>query len=173
MTVKAITERVERLERLLSVDDAPKVPPFDYDLLTPTERDLTGNIHLWHDVAVRLGYGTLEACRYRFKPGCDPFLNPEIAEECFRNMTEEELKRLEVEHEIYEKCTRLTEVLTEEEKAVIKRYNEIASFFHPFSTIIRRIEPNRYTKEDLHEARLLYGQIMAKYGEKNYDVEDH
>jgi len=84
-------------------------------------------------------------------------------------MTAEELKRLEVEHAIYEKWTRLTEVLTEEEKATIKDHNKIAMFFHPHSTIIRRIKPNRHTKEELYEAQVLYGQIMAKYGEKNYD----
>lgn len=167
MSLKAFIKRLESLEQRLTVIDQPKVPPFDYDLLTPREQELSDVIHLHHDKAVELGYGKLEACRYHFRPGCNPWLNPEIFEECVEAFTDEERLRFERANEIFEKCKRLTEKLTEEEKESIKQYNRITLWFE--NELMRNCDPDRYTQQDLEEARLLYEQLLAKCGEKSYE----
>jgi len=43
LSLKTITKRLERLERKVNVVVAPKSLPFDYDLLTPKEQDLSKN----------------------------------------------------------------------------------------------------------------------------------
>jgi len=167
--LKTITRRLERLERKVNVVVAPKSLPFDYDLLTPKEQDLSSVTHLLHDKAVELGYGKFEACRYHFVR--NPWLDHEVFEECVAAFTDEERLRYERANEIYEKCRRLTLCLTEEEKAMVKQYNEVSRFFGS-SLAMNGAEKGwwkGHTKEELEELRVLYEQIMAKHGERIYE----
>ena len=120
MSLKTITRRLERLERKVNVVVAPENLPFDYDLLTPKEQDLSSVTHLLHDKAVELGYGKLEACQYHFVR--NPWLDDEVFAECVVAFTDEERLRYERAIEIFEKCTRLTSCLTDEEKEAVKEF---------------------------------------------------
>jgi len=74
-------------------------------------------------------------------------------------------------HLIIEKCIRLTANLSEEEKAVVKRYNRVVTFFGN-SLMMNNAEKGwskGHTKEELIELRSLYEQIMAKHGERIYE----
>jgi len=73
--------------------------------------------------------------------------------------------------EIIEKCIRLTANLSEEEKAVVKKYNEVIMFFGN-SMMMNGAEKGwckGYTREELEELRARYEQIMARHGEKIYE----
>jgi len=154
---------------LLPREEKPKGPTLDYSLFTPKERDISDTIHLFHDIAVRLGHGTLRACRYRIPIEHDPNSREEAREEALRDATPKEFERIELERVIMLKWIRLTPLLTEEEKDIIKRYNKLATIDKfskpPYSGSVK---PNL---EEFREARLLYNQIMAKHNAENY--EDH
>lgn len=168
MSLKMITKRLERLERKVNVVVAPENLPFDYDLLTPEEQDLSSVTHLLHDKAVELGYGKLEACQYRFVR--NPWLDPEVFAECVAVFTDEERRRYERAIEIFEKCTRLTSCLTEEEKEAVKEYNHMVIFFkYGWKGRFMDCKAPDYTVEEFEEAKQRYSQIMAKYGEKTYE----
>jgi hypothetical protein len=150
----------------------PVEVPYDYDLLTEKEKELQDVIHMVHDVAVRLGFGKLEACQYRFAYDMDPWCSPDVFEKCMEALTPEEQKRMELHCELTDKCLRLTQCLAEEEKQAIKEYNymTLALRYGWEGRYVDRKAPE-YTRGELEEAKQVYGQIMAKYGEKNYDCD--
>jgi hypothetical protein len=153
MSIAKLKKEVEIVQRAIKLKDKskPQNAPFDYELLTHKEKEIADTIHLFHDIAVRLGHGELRACQYRIPIDYDPNFSREAREEAERNATPEELKRIELTFEIYEKWIRLTALLTPEEKDAIEKYN---------------------SKTECEEARLYYEQIMAKYGEKSYEDSD-
>jgi hypothetical protein len=144
-----LKKEVEIIERALKLKDKskPQKAPFDYELFTRKEREISDTIHLFHDIAVRLGHGELRACQYRIPIEYDPNFNGEAREEAEKHATPEEQRRIELEAEIYDKWTRLMLILTETENEAIKQYNE----------------------RPTEEARLYYEQIMAKYDAKSYE----
>lgn len=91
--------------------------------------------------------------------------------ECLEALDEEERRIVETLGEILGKALRLTEVLSEEEKQQIKKYNEVARFFG--SDLLMNGAKKEwwkgYTEQELAELRFQYDQIMAKYGEKTYE----
>jgi len=148
---------------------AKYVPPYDYSLMTPKERDIGDTIHLFHDIAVRLGKGTFMACKYRIPYRDSPSLNPEVMKECLEDATPEELERIQVEHDINDKWIRLTPLLSDEEKATIRKYNRMANdyiFTHPpySGNNIEEPDPTLFK-----QARFLYEHIMTKYNAKSYE----
>jgi hypothetical protein len=60
---------------------------------------------------------------------CDPVSDDDVRAECLAALNAEEMKIIETFHEVIEKGTRLTAVLSEEEKADVRRYNEVVLFF--------------------------------------------
>jgi hypothetical protein len=149
MSFAKLKKEVEIVQRAIKLKDKskPQKTPFDYALVTCKEREISSTTHLFHDIAVRLGHGELRACQYRIPIEYDPNFNGEARVEAEKHATPEELRRIELEAEIYEKWTRLMLILTETEKDAIKQYNESST----------------------EEARLYYEQIMAKYGDKSYE----
>lgn len=172
MSAKQLLRRVQRLETVLMPKLEPAEIPFDYNLLTENEKELHDVIHMIHDVAVRLGFGKLEACQYRFARGMDPWCHQNVFEKCMEALTPEEQRRMELHYELTDKCLRLTQCLTEEEKQAIKEYNymTISLRYGWEGRYLDRKAPG-YTLGELEETRQLYGEIMAKYGEKNYECD--
>lgn len=146
---------------------------YDLDLMTAREWTLISISNVINDIGVRLGYGRFMNGRHCFDRSADPYLNDEIMERCFAAATGEEIERLDLQAAIYEKNKRLTVNLTDEEKDLIKRHNHIVMFFN--NSIMQAVAKQGYskghTKDELEEAKLLYRQLMAKYGEQIY--EDH
>lgn len=65
---------------------------------------------------------------------------------------------------------RLTEKLTEEEKEAIKEHNHMIIFRrYGWHGRYMNCHAPDYTDKEFEKARLLYKQIMAKYGEKSYE----
>lgn len=167
--ISSMQRTVIKLEDLLLPKTEPdKGPTVDYELFTVKEQDIADTIHLFHDIAVRLGHGELRACRYHIPIENDPNCREEAWREALENATPEELKRIELQDEIWAKWIRLTSLVTEEEKDIIKQYNAMVrddKFSKPpFSGSHKPPNP-----EKLKEARLFYEQIMAKYGATSYE----
>jgi hypothetical protein len=83
----------------------------------------------------------------------DPMINDEVKQECFEALNDEERAVIETLREIMGKGVRLTEVLSEDEKSVIRAFNGAL----------------RQSGNDLPDLRLRYSQIMEKYGEKVFE----
>jgi len=86
-------------------------------------------------------------------------------------LNDEEVQIIETLPKIIEKCIRLTANLSEEEKVIVKRYNDAVMFFGN-SLMMKGAENGwckGYTKEELEELRVRYEQVMAKHGEKIYE----
>jgi hypothetical protein len=83
----------------------------------------------------------------------DPMINDEVKGECFEALNSEERAVIETLSEIMGKCLRLTKVLSEDEKCVIRAFNEIF----------------RQSGKELPDLQLQYNQIMEKYGEKVFE----
>jgi len=175
MSLYMIQRRVEKLEILLLTEESKDEDPIvDYKLFTEKEKDISDTIHLFHDIAVRLGHGELRACQYRIPYESDPNSNEEAREEAICNATPEEIMRIELEGEIWQKWIHLTPLLTEEEKAAIKEYNKAMNFFGS-SLMMNGAEKGwwkGYSEEELDKLRAEYEEIMAKYGEKSYENSD-
>lgn len=169
MSTKQLLKRVQMLETVLIPKLEPAEIPFDYELLTEKEKELHDVIHMIHDVAVRLGFGKLQACQYRFSRGMDPWCNQDIFQKCLEALTPEEQRRMQLHNELTDKCLRLTQCLTETEKQAIKEYNHMTIFLrYGWKGRYTDSKGPDYTREEFEEAEQLYGQIMAKYGEKSY-----
>ena len=164
----AIVKRIEALESRLKPAE-PELPPFEFDLLTACEQ---AYFSLWMRVlrlkARELGYGDKSNKVSWFDlRGCDPVWDEDVRAECLAALNSEEAKVIEMFHAVAEKCVRLTAVLSNEEKAEVRRYNEVVLFYQNSS--IRNSEPNRFSGEDLARARRRYEEIMVEHGEVVYE----
>lgn len=169
----SIVRRVERLEQQFKPFDTVELPPLDYDLLTESERDyFSKELVLLRTKARELGYGDKNNKVGWFDLGsCDPFCNEEVRMECLEALNAEEVKIVEILNEVIEKCIRLTANLSEEEKEIVQKYNEVAVFFGNSLMMNGAAKGwwKGHTREELEELRARYEQIMAKHGEKIYE----
>lgn len=172
----SIVRRVEKLEQQIEPLE-PEVAPLDFDLLTETEQSyFTREMRLLRTKARELGYGDGPEgnvhSRGWFDLGhFDPVSNEEVRMECLEALDEKEREVIETLGEIIGKGFRLTAVLSEEEKAQIKKYNEVIRFFGN-DLMMDGAKKGRwkgYSEQDLVELRLQYDQIMAKHGEKIFE----
>jgi len=155
-SLNVISRKMRSLEDiLLPKEKKPTGPDIDFLLFTHREKEIGDTIHLFHDIAVRLGHGELRACRYHIPIEYDPNFCLHAREEALMNASPEELERIGLEAEIYDKWIRLTALLTETEKDAVKEYNELIGSHNP-----------------TEEIRLYYEQIMAKYDAKSYEDSD-
>jgi len=168
----SVLRRIEKLEEQIKPLD-PELPPFDYDLLIESESDyFSKQMDLLRTKARELGYGDKNNKLGWFDlRGCDPVSNDEVRTECLESLDDEERQVIETFYKVIEKCIRLTANLSEEEKAVVKKYNRAVTFFGNSSmmNLAKRGGMKGYTKEELAELRVQYEQIMAKHGEKIYE----
>jgi len=172
----SIVKRVEKLETQIEPLE-PKVPPLDLDLLTAAEHSyFSKEMRLLRTKARELGYGDGPEGNVRclgwFDLGdYDPVSNEQVRRECFEALNEKEIEIIETLGKIIEKGFRLTEVLSEEEKIQIKKYNEVVRFFgnNLVMELAKKGKIEGFTEQDLIDSRLQYGKIMAKYGEKNFE----
>lgn len=168
----SIIKRIERLEEQLKPGD-PELPPMDFDLLIESERVyISKEMVLLRTKARELGYGDRNNKVSWFDlGGYDPSINEEVRRECSEALNDEEKKIVGTLHKIIEKCIRLTASLSEEEKAVIRGYNDVVRFFGS-DMMMNGAEKGwwkGYTEEERQELRVLYEQVMAKYGERIYE----
>ncbi|MDH5266609.1 MAG: hypothetical protein OEW62_02895 [Candidatus Bathyarchaeota archaeon] len=168
----SIIKRVEKLEEQLKPSE-PKPPPFDYDLLIESERAyFSKELTLLRTKARELGYGDKNNKVSWFDlRGCDPVWNEEVRMECLEALNDEEMQIIETFHKIVEKGCRLTAILSEDEKAIVKKYNHVVTFFGN-SLMMNAAEKGwseGHAREELEELRVLYEQIMAKHGERIYE----
>ena len=137
-------------------------------------------IHLFHDVGVRVGLGSYAKCRYKFNYYDNPTCHMGPRKKCLDAMTPDELARVQLSHDIIEKWTRLNHRLTDEEKQAMRELyscQSSASFPIDESPIQKQywnpaMEERKQgilaARAKLPEAKELYKQIMAKYGEQHY-----
>jgi hypothetical protein len=168
----SVIKRIERLEEQVKPCE-PELPPFDFDLLIESESAyFSKRMRLLRCKARELGYGDRNNKVSWFDlRGFDPVCNEEVEMECLEALNDKERKVIETLHEIIEKCFRLTANLSEEEKAIVKKYNKVVTFFGN-SLMMNGAEKGwwkGHTKEELEELRVLYEQIMVRYGEKIYE----
>ena len=168
----SIVKRIEKLEEQFKPSE-PELPPFDFDLLIESESAyFSKELTLLRSKARELGYGDKNNKVSWFDlRGCDPSCNEEVRMECLEALNDEETQIIETFHKILEKCLRLTANLSEEEKAIVKKYNNVVTFFGN-SLMMNAAEKGwseGHTREELEELRVLYEQIMAKHGERIYE----
>ncbi len=147
----SIIRRIERLEEQFE-PSMSELSSMDLDLLIESETE-----YLFEGVGV-----------LRVK-GRD--FDEESIVVCFEDLNDEEMKIIETLHEIIEKCIRLTASLSEEEKAIIREYNDVVRFFGS-NMMMSGAEKGwwkGFTEEERLELRVLYEQLMAKYGERIYE----
>ena len=168
----SIVRRVEKLEDQFG-QSQPELPSVDFDLLIEGEAAyFSKEMVLLRTKARELGYGDKNNKLNWFDlGGCDPFCNGEVRMECLEALNDEEVEIVETLHEIIEKCIRLTANLSEEEKEVVRKYNEVAMFFGNSLMMNGAAKGwwKGHTREELEELRARYEQIMAKHGEKVYE----
>jgi len=168
----SVLRRIEKLEKQLKPLE-PELPPFDYGLLIESESDyFSKQMDLLRSKARELGYGDKNNKLGWFDlRGCDPVSNEEVRMECLEALNDEERQVIETFYEVIEKCIRLTANLSEEEKAVVKKYNRAVTFFGNSSmmNLAKHSGMKGFTKEELAELRVQYEQIMAKHGERIYE----
>jgi len=164
----SIVKRVEVLEARLKPSE-PELPPFDFGLLTVCEEEYFSlEMTVLRLKARELGYGDKNNKVSWFDlRGCDPVCDEDVRAECLAALNAEEAKVLETLREVIEKGIRLTAVLSDEEKADVKRYNDVVLFFQ--NPMIRSSRPDAYGREDLVGARRRYEEIMVKHGEAIYE----
>jgi hypothetical protein len=164
----SIVRRVEGLEERLKPCEA-ELPPVDFGLLIESEYEyFSRQMTVLRTKARELGYGDKNNKVSWFDlRGCDPVFDDEIREECLRALNADEQRVMETFYDVVEKVIRLTAVLSEEEKADVKKYNGVVLGLG--NSLIRRCDPDAYTVEKLNQARLRYEEIMAKYGEAIYE----
>ena len=168
----SVIRRIERLEGRIHPAE-PELPPIDLGLLIESESAYFSKVSdLLRNKARELGYGDKNNKVSWFDLGrCDPLFNAEVEEECLQAMNDDEKKIIETFHGIIRKCLRLTVKLSDDEKLVIKKYNEVVMFFG--SSIMmdgaQKGWLKGHTREELVELRSRYEEIMRKYGEPIYE----
>ena len=168
----SIIKRIEKLEEQLGPPE-PEFLAVDFDLLIESENAyFSKRMDLLRTKARELGYGEKNNKVSWFDlRGCDPVSNEEVEIECLEVLSEEERRVIETLYEIIEKCIRLTANLSQEEKAIVKRYNKAVRFFGS-NLMMKGAEKgwwNGHTKEELEDLRVRYEGIMAEHGERIYE----
>lgn len=168
----SIIKRIEKLEGQFE-PPPPELPPVDLDLLIKSESEyFSKQMVLLRTKARELGYGDRNNKVGWFDlQDYDPVCNEEVRMECLEALNDEEVQIIETLHKIIEKCIRLTANLSEEEKVIVKRYNDAVMFFGN-SLMMNGAENGwckGYTQEELEELRVRYEQIMTKLREKVYE----
>jgi len=163
----SIVRRIERLEEKLK-SPGMELPPFDYDLLIESEKEYFSRVmRVLRFKARELGYGDKDNNVSWFDlRGCDPVFDDEVRAECLAALSGEEANVIETLNKVVEKGIRLTAVLSDGEKADVKRYNGVVMYFQ--NSLIRSSRPDAYTFEDLDQVKRRYEEIMAKHGEEIY-----
>jgi hypothetical protein len=168
----SVIRRIERLEVQLKPLD-PELPSVDFDLLVESEQAyFSREMRLLRTKARELGYGdgpeaNLHSVGWFDLGDFDPVINHEVKIEGLKVLNKEERGVVETLREILLKALRLTEVLSEEEKGLIRKYNEVARFLG--SDLLMDGINKRYTEKDLADLRFQYKQIMDKYGEQTFE----
>ena len=145
----------------------------DFDLLVESEQAyFSQEMRLLRTKARELGYGdgpeaNIHSVGWFDLGDYDPVINDEVRMECLEALNEKERQIVETLGKVVEKAVRLTASLSEEEKGVIRKFNEMARFFD--SNLLMDGTKRRYTQQDLAELRLSYDQIMDKYEEKVFE----
>jgi hypothetical protein len=161
--------RIERLEVQLK-PLSPRLPQLDFGLLVESEQAyFSREMRLLRTKARELGYGdgpeaNLHSVGWFDLGDYDPVINDKVRRECLEALDEEERRIVETLGEIIGKALRLTGVLSEEEKVVIRKFNEAKRFLG--SGLLIDGTKGMYTQQDIVELRISYDQIMDKFGEK-------
>lgn len=154
----SIVRRIERLETCFEPLN-PEFPQVDCSLLVNSELSYFSKMMKVLRLKARtLGYGdgsegNMHNVGWFDLGNFDPMINDEVKQECFEALNSEERAVIETLREIMGKGLRLTEVLSEDEKSVIRAFNGAL----------------RQSGNDLPDLRLRYSQIMEKYGEKVFE----
>ena len=82
-------------------------------------------------------------------------------------LDEKERQVVETLGKVVDKAVRLTAILSEEEKGVIRKFNDAKRFLG--SDLWMDGTKGRYIQQDIVELRLSYDLIMDKYGEKVFE----
>lgn len=152
----SIVRRIEWLETCFEPFN-PEVSQVDFSLLIDSERSYFSKMMRVLRLKARtLGYGNdvnMHSVGWFDLGNFDPMINDEVKRECFEALNREERMVIETLSEIMGKCLRLTEVLSENEKCVIRAFNEVF----------------QQSGKELPDLQLRYIQIMEKYGEKVFE----
>ena len=168
----SVIRRIEKLETRLKPLN-PKLPQVDFDLLVESEQAyFSREMRLLRMKARELGYGdgpeaNLHSVGWFDLGDYDPVINDEVRMECLEALDEKERQIVETLGKVVEKALRLTAILSEEEKGVIRKFNEVARFFG--SDLLMDGTKKGYTEQEFAELGIQYNQIMAKYREKTYE----
>ena len=151
----------------------PELPSVDFDLLVESEHDyFSREMRLLRTKARELGYGdgpeaNLHSVGWFDLGDYDPVINDKVRMECLEALDEKERQIVETLGKVVKKALRLTAILSEEEKGVIRKFNEMARFFD--INLLMDGTKRRCTQQELAELQFQYDQIMAKYGEKTIE----
>jgi len=151
----------------------PELPSVDFDLLVESEQAyFSREMRLLRTKARELGYGdgpeaNLHNVGWFDLGDYDPVINDKVQMECLEALDEEERQIVETLGKVVEKALRLTEVLSEDEKAKVRQFNAVARFFD--SDLLMDGTKKGCTEQEFAELRFQYDQIMAKYGEKTIE----
>ena len=155
----------------------PELPSVDFDLLVESEQAyFSREMRLLRTKARELGYGdgpeaNLHSVGWFDLGDFDPVINRKVKMECLEALDEEERQIVETLGAIIGKALRLTKVLSEEEKALIRKFNDAARFFGSDLLMngAKKEWRKDYTEQELAELRFQYDQIMDKYGEQTFE----
>jgi hypothetical protein len=164
----SVLKRINELEaRLKPLGE--ELPPVDFGLLIESENEyFSRQMTVLRLKARELGYGDKNNTVSWFDlRGCDPVSNDEVREECLAALNADERRVIETFHKIIEKLIRVTAVLSDEEKADVKRYNDVARRIQGLTSKGFALED--CAEEELKRARRRYEEVMAKYGEEIYE----
>ena len=151
----------------------PELPSVDFGLLVESEQAyFSREMRLLRTKARELGYGdgpedNIHSVGWFDLGDYDPVINDEVRMECLEALEQKERQVVETMGKIVEKALRLTAILSEEEKGVIRKFNEVKRFVG--SDLLMDGTKRRCTQQELAELRFQYDQIMAKYGEKTIE----
>ena len=168
----SVIRRIEKLEVQLKPLDT-ELPSVDFGLLVESEQAyFSREMRLLRTKARELGYGdgpeaNLHSVGWFDLGDYDPVINDEMRMECLEALDENERHIVETLGKVVEKAVRLTAVLSEEEKGVIRKFNEVKRFLG--SDLLIDGTKRRCTPQELAELQFQYDQIMAKYGEKTIE----
>jgi len=167
----SIVRRIEKLETCFEPLN-PQFPQVDSSLLLDSELSyFSQEMRILRLKAREIGYGdgvegNIHNVGWFDLGNFDPMINDEVKLECLKALNEDGRRVMETLREIMLKAVRLTEALSEEEKSLIRDYNE--ALWHS-SEDLAVDGAKRFTDKDLADLRLGYNQIMVKYGEKVFE----
>ena len=168
----SVIRRIERLEVQLK-PLAPRLPQVDFGLLVESKHAyFSRELRLLRTKAREIGYGdgpeaNIHSVGWFDLGDYDPVINDNVRMECLESLDENERHVVETLGKVVEKALRLTAILSEEEKGVIRKFNEVKRFLG--SDLLIDGTKRRCTPQELAELQFQYDQIMDKYGEKVFE----